>query len=262
MKQINRREFLLWMATTGLTLREGIKMYQNQNQKEIEEKIYGLNKYVHLATHTADSKLGKRKVKGVGIYLDDYYISMAHIYNALGTQKSMTPFGIVTNNFNFTNPKTTIGDVTLENIVVDNINKRDVFVGKANRYVVNFPCKPTNDIKLGDDIYVIGNPQLFGSNIRKGKVSDLDGLYSESGKLENTFGIDIPVHPGDSGSPVVNDKYELLGLAAFVAFNKFGYINKIKLYTDTIQDIKNTVTKSMPKIKEELGFYENKKTSQ
>lgn len=242
---MNRREFLLWLSLTGLTSLQGLEFYEETKKQDIEKSIYNLEKYVHLAEYSGTYSGREVKVKGMGIFLDDYYISMAHIPYSLDSVRQRTSWGIIDIPRNVENKKAKVGDINLERLILETIgsNKGDIYIAKPDKFVVNFPCKPTRNFNYGDKVYLIGNPSLKGFNIRKGYVSDLDGYGNEYGKAEDSFGIDFPLQGGDSGCPVVNDKFELIGLAKYVARNKFGYVNKIGLYLDKIQEIKQTVTK-------------------
>jgi len=46
------------------------------------------------------------------------------------------------------------------------------------------------------------------------------------------FGTNIPVIGGDSGSPVVNENFELEGLVRAYAMGVFSYINKIENFVN------------------------------
>ena len=67
----------------------------------------------------------------------------------------------------------------------------------------------------------------MGCNIRQGKITDLDGLTIEDQTSKSLFGTDINIVPGDSGCPVVNSNFELLGLCSARVFGHFSYIVRI-----------------------------------
>ena len=71
----------------------------------------------------------------------------------------------------------------------------------------------------GQDIYVLGNPQGIESTLTKGIVSGLKG-GTEEDVIEGKFGsgntyiqIDVAISHGSSGSPVMNMKGEVIGVA-------------------------------------------------
>lgn len=243
--KLNRREFLLWLGLGGLTLNKGFDLLKEKRDNRLERQIYNLSKDVHIAEYSADSDGGERKNRGVGIFLDDHYISVNHIPEGMKSEKVRTGFGYMHINYNLENRKMTINDKPLDILVEDHASDMLIAKQRVNTFF-NFPCDTSNDIKYGDNIYIIGNPELEGTNIRQGKISDLDGFADSDWAIkENTFGIDIPVHPGDSGSPIVNDKFQLLGLAQYVACGKFGYVSKIGQYEDKIKELKYVVEKKI-----------------
>jgi len=107
----------------------------------------------------------------------------------------------------------------------------------------NFPAKPSSRLNLGDKIYIIGNPGLTGINVREDYISDINGTAGENMKelAENTtdcFGIGKIVISGDSGTPVVNSKFELLGLCKYQFAGGLGYVQKIDCYLKHINSKK------------------------
>lgn len=69
-----------------------------------------------------------------------------------------------------------------------------------------------SSLKLGDEVFCLGypDPTNLGTNIKfvDGKISALSGFKDN---LAN-FQITAPVYPGNSGSPVFNNKGELVGV--------------------------------------------------
>jgi serine protease Do len=64
----------------------------------------------------------------------------------------------------------------------------------------------TDDVAVGDDILVAGNPEGLEASFSKGIVS---GMRSASALIQ----IDAAISPGSSGGPVVNQRGEVIGLA-------------------------------------------------
>ncbi len=64
----------------------------------------------------------------------------------------------------------------------------------------------TDDVAVGDDILVAGNPEGLEASFSKGIVS---GIRSGSGLIQ----MDAAISPGSSGGPVVNQRGEVIGLA-------------------------------------------------
>ncbi|MCL2139253.1 MAG: serine protease [Treponema sp.] len=75
--------------------------------------------------------------------------------------------------------------------------------------IINFAA-----VSLGDDVLVLGFPlsDILGTDIRltSGIVSAKSGLYSD----QTYFQMSAPIQPGNSGGPIFNKKFEVIGVAA------------------------------------------------
>jgi hypothetical protein len=71
--------------------------------------------------------------------------------------------------------------------------------------------------RIAQKVYALGFPlsNILGSEIRAtdGIISALGGTISDSGKTKD-FQISASVQPGNSGGPVINERYEVLGVTA------------------------------------------------
>jgi tetratricopeptide (TPR) repeat protein len=77
------------------------------------------------------------------------------------------------------------------------------------------PLKLSTSIpSLGEDIIVIGNPLGLESSVSTGRVSAVRGDIPAVGKI---LQITAPISSGSSGSPVLNTKGEVIGIATFIA---------------------------------------------
>lgn len=212
---MNRREFL---QTTGLVLLGGKTLFdicQKEYEKHIEYKIFNeLPKYSYLAKTITNNN--KNYVdRGYGIVINNKYITMAHIIN--------------TDKFDTSKKETFIRGQKLEKIIVDWENDVAVFNVPKSLNLKNYPCEIKTNIDLGEKVYLIGNPFLDGINIRNGRIIDLDELNRELECTKGCFGVDIVTISGDSGMPLVNSDFKLLGLVQST-INGLGYINKIEHY--------------------------------
>ena len=86
--------------------------------------------------------------------------------------------------------------------------KHDVCVLKLSEAVGASLPLSTDDVAVGDDILVAGNPEGLEASFSKGIVS---GIRSGSGLIQ----MDAAISPGSSGGPVVNQRGEVVGLAVF-----------------------------------------------
>jgi tetratricopeptide (TPR) repeat protein len=86
----------------------------------------------------------------------------------------------------------------------------------------------------GEDIFVIGNPLGLESTVSSGIVSAVRDIPAFGKILQIT----APVSPGSSGSPVINSKGEVIGIATFI-FTKGQNLN-FAIPSDKIIALKET----------------------
>jgi hypothetical protein len=68
------------------------------------------------------------------------------------------------------------------------------------------PLATTGGERLGDDVWVVGNPKGLEGTLSKGIISAIR-------RAENLIQIDAAISPGSSGGPVLNDRGEVVGVA-------------------------------------------------
>ena len=252
---INRREFIKnsTIALAGLGLfgcitPETIKKTCDHILKKdyLHEIFNELPSHVHIAKSKAlvdqsefnpDRKEATAEIEGQGIIVNRQYITCAHIHD-LRTQIIPGKWGGREVKGKIIEQNTYIKGQKLDQVVMDYEKDVAIFnLPKELDSLPDFPCKPKYEYKGGEEVYIIGNPGLTGTNIRKGIISDIDwwGITEKQtpdhmDDINNYFGIDVPVIGGDSGSPVINSNYELLGLAEMRVYN-FCYVKKIERYT-------------------------------
>ena len=77
-----------------------------------------------------------------------------------------------------------------------------------------FRLRNFDSVELGDKVFVLGFPlsDILGSDIRltDGIVSARSGIDADS----TYFQISAPIQPGNSGGPIFNEKFEVIGVAA------------------------------------------------
>lgn len=232
---MSRRQFLslslLSMAGVGLSGGKFAYDLISKKEEDIKKfKIYNeLPKQVYLAEKTStfynkNKKPLELKKVGHGIILENKFLTMAHIFESeeqepeekkkLETKPDKIEINLLGHN--------------LEKFVIN--PKEDVAIYSFPKGIKlkNFLCKPSDKISLGDEVYIIGNPNVQGFNVRKCYVSDLDGL-DEDEITKKCFGIDKTIIPGDSGCPVVNSNFELIGLCygKYPKDGGLGYVTKI-----------------------------------
>ncbi len=93
----------------------------------------------------------------------------------------------------------------------------------------------SDDFRVGNYIYVVGNPLNMGVNVREGIVSALRAPREVSrveAKSENAFMVSNGLSPGDSGTPVIairDGRFEMVGLSqgTFLGGGRLGWVIRI-----------------------------------
>lgn len=225
---MKRRKFLQALTlflVSGKIIHTEVKDFIKKNTRW---KIFNeLPKHVYMANYEGITEKDKKVTQeGVGIIYDQKFISVAHIIGALEKEMFMSPFGMFSENVKLKEKYCKVNGKKLPILIED--QEQDVFIADAGRLnLPDFPCKPNKRRNLGDRVYIIGNPQLSGQNIREGIISDLD-RFGEQHFTKYCFGTNIPVIGGDSGSPLIDENYNLKGLARTNAGNILSYVTKIE----------------------------------
>jgi len=238
---MKRREFIKkGIYAAGIAIVGG-KVVSDSLNKAIDgynqDRIYNeLPKHVHDIKVSGKINNNYKERIGKGIVVDNKFLTCAHILD-LGMEYIKTPFGLMNITLPVTDLEISVNGNTLEKTIYNVENDIAVCTNRnplPNRKLPederfymeepNFPCEPSSKRKLGDEVYLIGNPNLKGTNIRKSRISDLNGFGEPLSKY--CFGIDASVIPGDSGTPVVSKDFKLLGLLN-LAFHSLGYVIKI-----------------------------------
>ncbi|MHA1302335.1 MAG: S1 family peptidase [Candidatus Heimdallarchaeaceae archaeon] len=227
----NRREFL----KTGLLLTlSGKVIYDTCDKiysKHLIHKIYNeLPCHIHdieIESITEDKSINTR---GRGIVVNRKFITLYHVIDE-SKYKVNSPFGIMEMKRKILERIVKIGDTQLKELYTN--KQKDIAIFETD--LPDFPAKPSTKYKLGDEAYILGNPRNTGLNIRKGYISDLDrfGTYSLDNITSGCFGMSVPVTYGDSGSPVVNKDYKLIGLCRS-RIGALAYITKIENFLEAM----------------------------
>ncbi len=214
--------------------------YFSDMEHNITNKIYNkLPECVYMARTQGTLNQGGQKKEIMNHFCGfspqehpDHFYALEHCIEGLGNYKIKVPIieKPVTIIRDVENQRETVNGYPLERLVNDSKKDVAIFGISKKARIKRFPCEPRRE-KLGEIIYMIGNPRLTGPNVRRGRVSDVDEIYSGNLTDETHFGIDIPVIVGDSGTPVVSSDFKLLGLSAISFMNALGYVKRIEEFT-------------------------------
>ncbi|MGA2177470.1 MAG: trypsin-like peptidase domain-containing protein [Verrucomicrobiota bacterium] len=90
----------------------------------------------------------------------------------------------------------------------------DVALLKVTGRFPALPVAPSRGVKLGESVFTIGFPNIglqgFAPKLTKGEISSLAGVQDDP----RAFQISVPVQPGNSGGPLVNQYGNVVGIVA------------------------------------------------
>lgn len=141
--------------------------------------------------------------------------------NSRGTGFNIAPEGIIVTNHHVVNHSNAIsvrfqdGKVYRAQVLTSDPNYDLAVLHIQTEHidsVINLPSLAiTNEMnsKNGDMIYFIGNPLSFSQIANKGKI--IGTIPMAEGNLE-ALAIDAPVYKGNSGSPVINQRGEVIAV--------------------------------------------------
>jgi serine protease Do len=113
---------------------------------------------------------------------------------------------------------------TLKATVLYNDPSNDVSVLKVDTTVWSLPFTIENsEANLAEDVYTLGFPRedvVFG----EGSISALSGYKQNS----NSYQVSVPVNPGNSGGPLLNNKGDLVGMVSGLQTETLGAAFAIK----------------------------------
>lgn len=179
--------------------------------------------------------------RGTGIVLGDYVLTLDHVV----TEDNLdirSPFGEIRVPSRRIGAKTflVVGDkkIRLKQLLREPALDIALFEVSANNLdLPSLPCPlgDSDNLTVGNFVYVVGNPLNSGINMREGIVSSLTGLEGVGEKIpisgEKLFVISNGVLPGDSGGPVLGLRDgvpELVGLVQGTLGNtRIGWAIKI-----------------------------------
>ena len=98
---------------------------------------------------------------------------------------------------------------TMEKIVATD-EKHDLAIIKViGGPAAELPLGNSNEIRIGETVYAVGNPKGLQGTVSKGIVSSMRDFGQNGIRIQ----IDAPISPGNSGGPVLNEKGEVIGVS-------------------------------------------------
>ena len=208
----------------------------NQRQMRIQSIIDSVY-FLHTDTKfkLEDGEVITAELDGAGVLIfGKYILTVSHAVSHDSLQAELlTPMGIQSIDV----PAEKLNEHTYLNLNGNRIKLEQVVKGKEDDIAIfkvpdcldlnSFPYKIGNsdELNVGNFIYVIGNPMNYGINVREGIVSSMmapEAIAAILPRYENAFMISNGVNPGDSGTPVVairDGQYELVGLSQGIFTN-------------------------------------------
>lgn len=81
-------------------------------------------------------------------------------------------------------------------------------LGMGDVRVASLPLGDSSEVAVGDEVYVVGNPQGLEGTFSQGIVSGVRKVGTDT-----LFQITAPISPGSSGGPVLNNHGNVIGVA-------------------------------------------------
>lgn len=227
LKKLNRRQFIkdsaLALTASTMAYRVGKEAYQKYNIKRICTE---LPDFIHMAysENLENPRLNKR---GRGIVIGNKFYTVAHITSQFHVKKVSLDYKLQEITEDYSND--------IEDIAIFNIP--DI------KGIKQFPCKPGKP-KIGEEVFLVGDAMLAGIKPRSGRVTGKSsGLISRNvfgmpALIKDLYLMDIPTIPGDSGCPIINKDYELIGLASQSFREQVGYFKDINDFIKHDENIK------------------------
>jgi S1-C subfamily serine protease len=96
--------------------------------------------------------------------------------------------------------------------VVKSDKSRDIAILKVEAETPWLPIEQTNDVSRGEDVFTLGYPFIAIQGQQQkasfGRVNALSGIKDN----ERYMQIDVPIQPGNSGGPLINERGHVIGV--------------------------------------------------
>ncbi|QQG44986.1 MAG: serine protease [Candidatus Sungiibacteriota bacterium] len=199
-----------------------------------------------------NGEIVKRESFGSGIAVLDKYIITLHHVAFIKALEYNTPFGVLTEPAEKVSENLVLiingKEWPLQRAIISEKEDVAIFLLPHGVSVPQFPQRIGNsdDLRMGNFIYLIGNPMNGGINVREGIVSGLKPpeALKDVAQLENIFMVSNGLNPGDSGTPIIalrDGSPEIVGLAQGTVMNsqRIGWAIKINVIKKLIREYEN-----------------------
>ncbi|OGZ30050.1 MAG: hypothetical protein A2931_03950 [Candidatus Niyogibacteria bacterium RIFCSPLOWO2_01_FULL_45_48] len=192
-----------------------------------------------------------RVITGGGIVLGKYILTAMHVV-VQRKLMAQTPFGWVELEAKKISEKNSavLNGAKIVLTMIYTSKEDDIAVLKLpdGVSVPNFPYEIGNsdDLEVGNFVYIVGNPLNLGIIIRPGLVSATEApkeTEEVDGKSKNFFVLSGGIYTGDSGTPIVavrDGRFELVGISEGVFSNasQLGFAIRINVVRKIIGECK------------------------
>jgi S1-C subfamily serine protease len=101
--------------------------------------------------------------------------------------------------------------------------------------------KNIDEIKIGESVIAIGNPQGLGQSFSKGIISAINRTFKD--KKGYFIQTDASINPGNSGGALIDQRGRLLGIINFIESTSGGNQGlNFAIPVDTVLDVFKTIT--------------------
>ncbi|NIZ40771.1 trypsin-like peptidase domain-containing protein [Entomospira entomophila] len=146
---------------------------------------------------------------GSGFFIDrsGYMVTNYHVIASAveGNRRNLTKISVRIDSKGTKVPATLIGYSKISDMALLKVEYEPDFAFDVATY--------SNSVISGQRIYALGSPLGLSATITSGLISNTERNYSFLGiPVGDVMQIDVPIHPGNSGGPIINDAGVVVGI--------------------------------------------------
>ncbi|MBU2562125.1 MAG: serine protease [Nanoarchaeota archaeon] len=241
-KDWDRRTFMYTAALSILGGKQVADVCEGAYKDHLRNKIYHeLPNHVHPIIARGIQENGKEKEKkGYGIRVGPYFLTCEHI---VGLDKEvMSDFEgrFMSIDVPLRTKKVTVYGTELTEGLTDKKTDMAIYDLPKNllKQIPKFPCRINTNLNLGKKVFHIGSPGGEGIIVRPAIIIDEDGFSPKLNPFFPTmesFGTNLSLIRGDSGTPVVDEEGKLVGISS-MNIQELGYVIKMGEYLKYMEE--------------------------